>query len=60
MIVRVELITGDSRTGRYLGHDETSLYIHDGYKRREIKLHMIADVSEPPKIGESFEKCIGE
>lgn len=49
MIIRVELITGDSRTGRYLGHDEESLYIHDGLSR-EIKLSMIADVSEPGKI----------
>lgn len=59
MIVRVELITGDSRTGRYLGHDDESLYIYDG-RRREIKLRMIADVSEPPRVASSFEQCMGE
>lgn len=53
MIVRVQLITGDSRVGLYVRHDETHLYINDG-RVRKIQFIMIADVSEYVKI----ESCL--
>lgn len=45
-LIRVELITGDTRQGRYVGHDSRYLYLHDGV-RREIDLKSIKDVGEP-------------
>lgn len=56
MIVRVELITGDARQGRYVSHDDRFLVINDG-RERKIQLVMISDISEPAP----FESClIGE
>lgn len=55
MIVRVELITGDARQGRYIGHDDSELTLHDGRIRR-IPLRMIADIIEPAQ----FESCLTE
>jgi hypothetical protein len=48
VIVRVQLITGDARTGRYIGHDDTHVWINDG-RLRKIQHVMIADVIEAPK-----------
>lgn len=48
MIIRVQLITGDARTGRYLHHDDTHVWINDG-RERKIQQRMIADISEAPK-----------
>jgi hypothetical protein len=53
MNIRVEMINGDSRQGRYMRHDPTHLVIHDGLQRK-IPLTMIADVSTPGV----FESCL--
>jgi hypothetical protein len=51
-LIRVELINGDARQGRYISHNATHLYLNDGLKR-EIQLVMIRDVM-PPRL----EQCV--
>lgn len=48
MIIRIQLINGDSRQGLYVRRDDTHVTINDG-RDRKIPFRMIADVSEPPR-----------
>jgi hypothetical protein len=53
LFIRVVQINGDARQGRYLGRDDTHLYLWDG-RRREIGLVMIdtIDPVAPPNPAE--------
>lgn len=51
-LIRVTLITGDARQGRYVGHTQTHLYLNDGVERK-IQLVQIREVL-PPR----FEACL--
>jgi hypothetical protein len=54
MTLRIFLVTGDVRQGRYLGRDAEAVSIHDGRIRR-IPFTAIRDLEEvrPP-----FEACL--
>lgn len=53
MILRVQLRNGDSRTGRYVCHDDMHLWLNDG-RERKIEQVMIADVIEAPTRNVEF------
>lgn len=54
MNVRVEMINGDMRQGRYVRHTDTHLIVDDGLERK-IQLVTIESVDEVPQ---PFETCL--
>jgi len=55
MMIRILMINGDSRQGRYVRHDDKHVFINDG-RERKIQLLMIADVTDVPQ----YESCLSD
>lgn len=45
-LMRVVLVTGDARQGRYVRHNRTHLWINDG-RERKLQFAMIDAITEP-------------